>query len=329
MKRVCRLLQLRRDAHVRVRLEDLKRVWDSALDFAINVERASGGTAFALRTALLGQAKAFLEHAHGRHKTDLALTLDSEKWSQVDVAPDRQRALDKLATGRTFLPEQTADDVGGGETQRPAEDDVNAAARQQQQQQQPNHTAGGKKRDLNTAVVEGRRYKVVWSTLVLLDMVLENLRIAFDFPVLATDVLQRVVELFRFFESRTKQLVLFAGAIHSSARLRTITAKHLGLASQCLGLVVGLLPHVTAALTNMLPEKHQSLLGEMDQITQDYLDHHKKILSKFVSMIHEMIDAAASALPQTDYDAPQTRATPVAPFARAPRPARETVLRGL
>ena len=294
LKRVGKLLHLRRDAHAKVPLPELKHVWDAALDFAVCVERCSGSTAFALRSALLGQARAFLEHTHTRHKTDLALALDSEKWSQVDVAPDRQRAFDRLAAGKLFL--------DGGD-----DDDVAAAP------EPPPAVAGGKKRDLNTAVVEGRRYKVVWSTLVLLQMAFDELRVAASFPVLATDVLERVVDLLRFFESRTKQLVLFAGAIHSSARLRTITAKHLGLASQCLGLVVALLPHATAALHRLLPEKHRGLLAELDKIAADYLDHHKKILSKFVSIMHEMIDAAAPSLEKADYDA-AAGPPPAAPF---------------
>ena len=103
------------------------------------------------------------------------MALDSEKWSQVDVAPDRQRAFDRLAAGKLFL--------DGGD-----DDDVAAAP------EPPPAVAGGKKRDLNTAVVEGRRYKVVWSTLVLLQMAFDELRVAASFPVLATDVLERVVD---------------------------------------------------------------------------------------------------------------------------------------
>ncbi len=103
------------------------------------------------------------------------------------------------------------------------------------------------------------------------------------------------------------QLVLGAGAIQASAKLRSITAKHLGeqshivhaytdtflllvlsldhtpslttptrpscpsfaaLTSQSLGLVAVLLPHVRAALATRLQAKQQAFLVELDRVKQ-------------------------------------------------------------
>ena len=180
------------------------------------------------------------------------------------MTPERQSRLDRLSQGLTNDEDDTVSDVTP-----PARD----------------------KRSLRAASVEGRTYKCVWSGLVLLDRILDALGAAAAFPVIASEATACVVDLARFFESRTRQLVLFAGALHSSARLRTITAKHLGLASQSLNLIEALLPHVRAALSDALQNNDSELLKEVDAVSRDYADHHRKILAKFSTIIGEVVDA--------------------------------------
>ena len=85
------------------------------------------------------------------------------------------------------------------------------------------------------------------------------------------------------FNSRSTQLVLGAGAIHSAANLKSISAKHLALCSQSLGLVRSLIPYLKAALATRLPQKHHLLLTQMDTVAQvprrkgetyEYLNHY-------------------------------------------------------
>jgi vacuolar protein sorting-associated protein 54 len=127
------------------------------------------------------------------------------------------------------------------------------------------------------AVLEGSRYKAVWSTLLLVEMAYNQLRVAACFPAAAPDVLGRLSELLRLYNTRTMQLVLGAGAIHSASRLRSISAKHLGLCAHSLGLVRALVPHMRAAFAAHLPRKHQLLLVEMERVNQEYGEHHEKV----------------------------------------------------
>lgn len=133
------------------------------------------------------------------------------------------------------------------------------------------------------AEVEGNRYKVVWSCLLLLEMVMDDVACAAHFQTLATNVVGKVAELFRFFNTRSTQLVLGAGAIHSAARLKSINAKHLSIVTQCIALVLAILPHIRAALMAQLPAKQHALLSDLDKIKLDYSDHSEKILAKLDS----------------------------------------------
>jgi Vps54-like protein len=141
------------------------------------------------------------------------------------------------------------------------------------------------------AVLDGNRYKAVWSALLLVDMVSSLLKLSVYFPAAAQDILTRLAELLRLYNSRTTQLVLGAGAIHSASRLRSISAKHLALCSHGLGLIQALVPHIRAALAAQLPRKHHVLLVEMDRVAQDYSEHHEKVssINTFTSLPHAYI----------------------------------------
>ncbi|KAJ2382593.1 hypothetical protein H4S02_005681, partial [Coemansia sp. RSA 2611] len=94
-------------------------------------------------------------------------------------------------------------------------------------------------------------FHVVGCSLVLVKSVVEYLQCAVNIPMLATDVLQRLVEVLKSFNSRTCQVVLGAGAMRS-AGLKNISAKHLALASESLSLCIELIPHVKECLRHVM-----------------------------------------------------------------------------
>ena len=154
------------------------------------------------------------------------------------------------------------------------------------------------------AEVEGIRYKVVWSCLLLVEMIMTNIEAAACFQSLASIVIGKVSDLMRLFNSRATQLVLGAGAIHSAARLKSINAKHLSLVTQCLGMTIALLPHIRGSLSQQLPSKQQKLLTDLDKIKKEYADHNEKVLNKFVTIIGGIVEhGLAKHIVGTDFDA--------------------------
>jgi vacuolar protein sorting-associated protein 54 len=154
------------------------------------------------------------------------------------------------------------------------------------------------------AVVEGVQYKVVWSCLLLVEMVMTNLAAAAHFQSLASNAVPKVVELLRLWNARASNLVLGAGAIHSAAKLKSINAKHLSYVTQCLGMLMALLPHIRAALMAQLTAKQYTLLSEIDKIKKEYQDHNEKVLNKFVSIIGGIVEQGlAPRIANTDFAA--------------------------
>ena len=190
------------------------------------------------------------------------------------MSSERQISLDRLCSGRAVVSLRDSQALSTGQSEK-----------------QP------------TALVEGKRYRVVWSCLLLIEMILSNVACAAHFQTLATNVVGKVSELLRLFNSRATQLVLGAGAIHSSARLKSINAKHLALVTQCVGVVQSILPHIRAALMSQLPQKQQTLLSDLDKIKKEYAEHHDKVLEKFVSIIGGIVEhSLMSRVALTNFD---------------------------
>jgi vacuolar protein sorting-associated protein 54 len=275
-KSISEILRLRKDAHSLVSFEEMKRLWDSCLAFTLQVETITGQKAYVLRSALLAQAKAFIERKHESNMSNLAAALDSERWVQYDVSLERQSSLDRLCSGRAVL--ASKESVVGITEKESSERSM-------------------------FAEVEGKKYRVVWSCLLVIEMIMSDIACAAHFQTLATNVVGKVCELLRLFNSRSTVLVLEAGAIQSSARLKSINAKHLALVTQCVGIIRSILPHVRAALMAQLPSKQHTLLVDLDKIKQEYADHHDKVLNKFVNILGGIVDHNLTPIVAgTDFD---------------------------
>ena len=272
-KSVSELLRLRKEAHSLVTLQQMKTIWDACLSFITTVEEMSGHSS-TLRSTLLAQAKAFVERKHESNMSALVAALDSEIWKQCDVSAERQEALTRLCSGRSLA------------VSTPTNNSATVPAKSPE------------------AELEGTRYKVVWSCLLLLEMVTTNIAAAAHFSSLTSGIVGKIAELLRLFNSRTTQLVLGAGAIHSNAKLKSINAKHLSLVTQCLGMVIATIPHIHAALMVQLPKKQHTLLNDLYQIRKEYADHNEKVLNKFVTIIGGIVEhGLAPKIAGTDFDA--------------------------
>lgn len=306
-KSIAELLRIKKDAHSLIALEQMQRLWDACLAFTVQLENLSGTKAYGLRSTLLAQTKAFVERKHENNMTALVAALDCEKWSQCDVSAERQASLTRLCAGRAVLStaslsskrlskkaiSESIDTYTSVDPVNSNDSSITSSALSSSR-----HDASS-----SEAEVEGTNYKVVWSCLLLVEMVLSDVSCAAHFQTLATNMISKAVELLRLFNTRTSQLVLGAGAIHSSAKLKSINAKHLALVTQCLGMMIAILPHIRAALMAQLPSKQHLLLSDLDKVKQDYADHLEKVLTKFVTILGGIVEhSLAPLIVKTDFD---------------------------
>ncbi|RMX68534.1 hypothetical protein DD238_001395 [Peronospora effusa] len=257
---VSNLFAVRKEIQAVYTMPQLRKLYDTTMDFVISIERLTGKTDYTLRGALFSQLKLFLEKYHQIQVTKLVSTLDRELWKNTEISEARHKYLVDLSSGKGVALVLSDDRKIADETAPPRK----------------------------MVSICGKSFRVVWSVLLMLEIVMNYMSCAANFPVLATDVLLRSIEMFRLFNSRTTQLVLGAGAMQI-ARLRSISARHLALASQSLELSMTLIPHIKAALAAHFTDRQKLLLEEFDRVLRDYAEHNEKIYSKFTGIVEDQI----------------------------------------
>ncbi|KAL8173297.1 UNVERIFIED_CONTAM: Vacuolar protein sorting-associated protein 54, partial [Gekko kuhli] len=230
--------------------------------FILDTEQICGRRSMSLRGALQSQANKFVNRFHEERKTKLSLLLDNERWKQAEVPAEFQDLVDSISDGRIALPEKK---TGVPEERKPTD----------------------------FLVVDGQKYAVVGTVLLLIRIILEYCQCVDNIPSIATDMLTRLSDLLKYFNSRSCQLVLGAGALQVVG-LKTITTKNLALSSRCLQLIVHYIPVIRAHFESRLQPKQFSMLRHFDHITKDYHDHIAEISAKLVAIMDSLFDKLLS-----------------------------------
>ena len=186
---------------------------------------------------LKGQATRFVQKFHEERRSKLGAVLDSERWRQAEVTPDIQAAVD------AFLVSSSISSAGLSE----------------------NHTTSKTDNERKeTIVIKGESYVVVGAALFFLPQLLEYCNCVDNLPTAAPDLLTRLVELLKTFNSRTCQLVLGAGAL-PLVGLQTISSRNLALASRSLQLIALFIPLLKTHFEERLALKQKTMIKHFDQ----------------------------------------------------------------
>ncbi|XP_062866446.1 vacuolar protein sorting-associated protein 54 [Trichomycterus rosablanca] len=228
--------------------------------FAKDTEALCCRKSVSLQGALQSQANRFVQRFHEERKNKLSLLLDTERWKQAEVPAEFQFLVDTIADGRIVLPHRKS---AGTEDRKPSD----------------------------FLVVDEQKYAVIGTVLLLIRMFLEYCQCVNDIPSIATDMLTRLSDLLKHFNSRSCQLVLGAGALQVVG-LKTITTKNLALVSRCLQLVVHYIPVIRAHFETKLQPKQYSILRHFHHITKDYNDHIAEISAKLVAIMDGLFEKA-------------------------------------
>ncbi|XP_013401710.1 vacuolar protein sorting-associated protein 54-like isoform X1 [Lingula anatina] len=229
--------------------------------FASECEHICGRKSMSLRGSLQSQANRFVNRFHEERKQKLSNILDIERWKQADVPEEFQDLVDHISATGKLSPAKKVDTE--------------------------------KRSASSTLRVGGEEYTVVGTVLILLKIIVEYCQCVEDIPTITPDMLTRLVDILKTFNSRTCQLVLGAGALQLVG-LKTITTKNLALASRCLQLIAFYIPMAKAHFEIRLPAKQLNMLKYFDQVLKDYKDHISEISNKLVAIMGGMFELQLS-----------------------------------
>ncbi|KAJ4800655.1 Vacuolar protein sorting-associated protein 54 [Rhynchospora pubera] len=307
--RWAKLLGVRALLHPKLRLQEFLSIYNITQDFISVTEKIGGRLGYSIRGVLQSQSKSFVDVQHESKMTKIKAVLDQETWVAVDVPEEFQAIVNSLSS--TSSVENSIEIVeSDNSVSKSAESDVspskeNGKDEQGSREDKKSEPTGPVRPEENNArstpqyiVHGGVRYNMLNCGLILLKMLSEYVDISKCLPTLSSEVVHRVVELLKLFNSRTCQLVLGAGAMQVSG-LKSITSKHLALASQIISFIFAIIPDIRRVLFLKTPEARKLLLTqEFDRVSQDYKVHRDEINNKLVQIMRERLLANLRKLPQ-------------------------------
>ncbi|KAL6650281.1 hypothetical protein ACP70R_009206 [Stipagrostis hirtigluma subsp. patula] len=316
--RWAKLLGVRAALHPKLRLQEFLIIYNITEEFIAATEKIGGRLGYNIRGILQQQSKQFVDYQHSVRMTKIKAVLDQETWVAVDVPEEFQAIVLSLSSTYSSvngMDMPSTDDNSklsdhGPTSQQPGYSAENSMdngkvtsvtgheSKVESTSQTENSAVGNARSTSQTIVHGGVGYHMVNCGLILLKMLSEYIDISKYLPSLSFEVVQRVVEILKLFNTRTCQLVLGAGAMQVSG-LKSITSKHLALASQIISFIHSLIPDIRRVLFLKIPEaRKQLLMSELDRVTQDYKIHRDEIHSKLVQIMRERLLANLRKLPQ-------------------------------
>ncbi|KAE9413980.1 hypothetical protein Angca_006141, partial [Angiostrongylus cantonensis] len=192
----------------------------------------------------------YIERFHTQRRSKMSAKLDAELWKAAEVTAEIQCIVDESVQTNRLR------NVGAS-----------------------NHYAGGM-----SLMVNDSSFIVVGSALIFIKILADYCECFAALPTFAADILSRVVELLKGFNSRCCQLILGAGALQLVG-LKTISVRNLALASRSLQLIVHFVPLVAKEAELSLRDDQKHLMRHIKQTLTDYTNHIGEITSKLVSVI--------------------------------------------
>ncbi|XP_055353415.1 vacuolar protein sorting-associated protein 54-like isoform X2 [Paramacrobiotus metropolitanus] len=250
--------------------DSLASLWEILQHIMKDGEDILGVKMTLLNAQLQKLAFAFVGRFHEDRRQKLTLILDSERWTPTEIPVEFQSYVENIITSQTFrvsIPRHSSNDsfALNGSTEDAPKSPVAVVPYLE---------------------IQGEFFVVVGTVVILLRMLGEYAALMDRLPAsmnISGDILLKIVEILKMFNSRTCQLVLGAGAMHS-AGLKSITSKNLTLSSRCLQLIGFFIPIVRDDLSKRLSSKQKHLTKNFETLARDIDTHCEEIDKKLLQI---------------------------------------------
>ncbi|WVQ64963.1 uncharacterized protein L199_003133 [Kwoniella botswanensis] len=286
--RASKILAVRAEQHASLGLEEFVEIFKENWKFILNTEKIAGKMIVGLRGVTASQARSFLVTYHSIRLTKSAKLVEEEQWTQIDVLANVQHVVNLLIQSAVSDPQECT-------IPPPSQPAENGGASEVSTKKQID--------------IEDKSYFVVKATSESLVLLGDYLKIVINLELVVTDVMSRIIEFLKSFNSRTCQVVLGAGAMRS-AGLKNITAKHLALASQSLSIIISLIPYIREFVRRHLSPKQAVMLTEFDKLKRDYQEHQNEIHAKLVAIMSDRLAVHVGSLREIDWEATPSKDGP-------------------
>ena len=304
---IIKVLKVRSEQTIRLPKPLFLRYFTLNRLFADECEAISGRGGNTLKGFINVQISAFVQELGTSEAERIAKTLDSDIWNAEDFTEERNVLLQRILASMTRDPAEWAQGTapiweqpgssaqqvnGSAANGTPSAPVTNGAA-----------PAAAKAATAKPAYIDETRFILVPSASSLLDSIDNFLALTSTLPTMTPQISTSLLDVLRTFNSRTKQLILGAGAT-KIAGLKNIQTKHLALASQALSFVVALIPYMRECVRRHVPSGQAGILAKFDEMKRSYQEHQSGIHDKLVEIMTSRSTTHVKAMSQIDFDTP-------------------------
>lgn len=247
----------------------LKELADE-LDRTFGVERRRS----ALRAKISEKQIAFLSAFHKAHVDALTRTIRSDRWQEIRVNEATSRLLSAVVGPPTAGKPEGQDEDEEGEGNGP----------------QPPPIPPG------VIVIGDEAFRTVATGVRYVRSICAYSLLTEQSPTMRSEFGRRGNDFCRLFNSLVGEAILQAAALQWSA-LRSITARHLSLASRTIALAAAVATHVNQPLEKALSgAQAKIILPLVKRSEKDLRDHHGQLLAKILAIMMDRLDAHEKTL---------------------------------
>ncbi|OMP85688.1 Vacuolar protein sorting-associated protein 54 [Diplodia seriata] len=286
---ITKILKVRGEQSARLPLQRFLRYFLINRLFADECEAVSGRSGAALKGVVDSQIKQFVTMMGQTENQKLRQTMDADKWEAKDFGEHETEVLARILEAMHSDPAEWTKSKMIWQ---------NVPATPAKGTQGTNGEANGTTKARN-AVIDEEKYVLVNCAMYALDGIDRFENLIAVIPSITPEVAVTLLDYLRTFQSRTCQLILGAGA-KESAGLKSITTKHLALASQALNFMIALIPYVREFI-----RRHSSStsLAELDKMRRLYQDQQTNIHDKLIEIMTQRLHIHVNAMKKIDFDA--------------------------
>ncbi|KAI0563579.1 Vacuolar protein sorting-associated protein [Gracilaria domingensis] len=225
----------------------------------------------ALRAKISEKQIAFLGAFHKAHVDSLTRTIRSDRWQEVRVTEAASRLLTAVVGPPT-------------------------AASMEKASSSPVSKKGSSEVPQGTIIIGDEAFKTVATGVRYVRSMCAYSLLTEKSPTLGSEFGRRGNDFCRLFNSLVGKAILGAAALQWSA-LRSITARHLSLASRTIALAAALANHINRPLEEVLTGTQVKLiLPLVKKSEKDLRDHHAQLLAKILAIMMDRLDAHEKTL---------------------------------
>ncbi|KAB5531254.1 Vps54-like protein-domain-containing protein [Coniochaeta sp. 2T2.1] len=302
--KIVKLLRVRSEQSTHLGLVWFLRYFALNLHFANECESISGRSGSSLKTVVNGQIKDFVQLHGDQEKQRLAQEMESDQWNAKDFNENDQKLLDEILESSTKDAPTWSEGTKIWLPYTDSDAAEEASNRNRSDSLKTNGTSTSRSK-VRSAVIDGESYSLPNSAVLCMHGMAHFLHLIVGISSITTDVSASLISYLQLFNSRCTQLILGAGATRS-AGLKNITTKHLALASQALGFIAALVPHVREFVRRHCSGPGatvSSVMGEFDKVRRLYQEHQNSIYDKLVEIMSGRATIGAKKMKAIDWGA--------------------------